>query len=117
MNEQIPLTHHGISGLVQAMASNGLGLKLSVGEAEQVTSDVIDRGMDSWSKLFVLAITELKGTLGNVLDNRAAGSENFTDLLASLNKDSDFNGLANAKCGTRMGAGYWRVECLVARSE
>ncbi len=116
MNSQIPLTHNGISGLVQAMASDGLGLKLSVGEAEQVTLDLIDRGIDSWSKLFAFTITELTGEQGKVLDNRAVGAENFTDLLASRNKDSDFNGLQtlNAAREWLQGIGVSDVSLLEA---
>lgn len=94
MNNQVPLTRNGISGLVQAMASNALGLRLSDNEAAQVTHDFMDRGINTWSKLFMFVISELTGEPRQVLDQRATAAENFTDLLENIDKDSDYHGIS-----------------------
>ncbi|MDP2100479.1 MAG: hypothetical protein U1D70_19725 [Methylobacter sp.] len=87
MNSLIPNTANGVTGLIQAVARNGLGLVLSDQEAEQVTQDLIGQGIDSWSKLFTFVITELTGDLATVLNHRATAAEQFTDLLAHFGKD------------------------------
>ena len=59
MNGQLSLVNNGISGLVQMVAFNGFGLKLSALEAKLITNHLINNGIDTWSKLFEITIHQL----------------------------------------------------------
>ncbi|MCF7970801.1 MAG: hypothetical protein K9L22_06510, partial [Methylococcaceae bacterium] len=82
----------GITGIIQAIANNGFSLKLSIEESQQLVDELIQQGIDSWSKLFTFIITEVDGELGERLDNRATSANIFTDVLQQLNKNVDYNG-------------------------
>lgn len=90
MQAQLPLAQHGVSSLVQALAWNGLGLRLWDHEAEQMTHDLTGRGISSWMALFALAIDELNGEFKQTLDQRATAAEKFTQLLGDHSKDQDY---------------------------
>lgn len=117
MNDQIVLTHNGVSGLIQAMASNGLGMKLSDSEAVRVTHDLMEQGIDTWPKLFTFVIDEMAGELRQVLDQRSAAAEDFTDLLSNLDKDGDYHGFStlNAAREWVQGIGQSSASLLAAQ--
>ena len=93
MQAQMPLARHGVSSLVQALAWNGLGLRISDHEAAHVTEDLEERGIASWSALFAYVIDELNDEFSHILEQRATAAEDFTHLLNVHSKDQDYQEL------------------------
>jgi len=92
MAQQVQTHEKGIMGVVQTVARNGFGLNLSDEETQQLVTDLMAQGIDSWSKLFAFATTAVNENLSTILDNRSEAANFFTDLLTELNKDSDYIG-------------------------
>jgi len=90
MNGQLSLVNNGISGLVQMVAFNGFGLKLSAVEAKLITNHLINNGIDTWSKLFEIAIHQTPDEFKLILDHRASHAEIFTEALSIFNKEHGY---------------------------
>jgi len=93
MTQQVLQNEKGVSGVLQKIASNGFSLDLTAPEADQLVTDFIAQGIDSWSKLFTFLTTdtEIDAELGTILNNRAETANIFTDLLAERNLDNSYN--------------------------
>jgi len=92
MTQQVEANEKGFVGVVQTVASNGFGLNLSDEESQQLITDLAAQGINSWSQIFAFATTATGQNLSSILDNRSEAANVFTDLLAELNKDSDYHG-------------------------
>ena len=75
-----------MSGVAQAIFDNGLGIKLSITQIEQLVVDFIRQGIDSWSRFFEFVITDTGGELGGILDGRVKDLD-APKLLTSLPTD------------------------------
>lgn len=117
MNAQLPLIPTGVSGLLQKVASNALGLKLTDSEAAQAVQDLLDHGIDTWSKLFMFVIGELDVEKQHVLEQRSIAAESFTNSLAHLGKDNDYHSSAifNAVREWIQGVGQSNISMVVAQ--
>jgi len=91
MTKQVLQNEKGVSGVLQTIASNGLSLDLTDSESDQLVTDFLAQGVDSWSKLFAFLTTDFDAELGTILDNRAEAANLFTDLLAERNLDTFHN--------------------------
>ena len=92
MNSLIPNTQGGINGLIKSIAKNGFGVVLSDADVTQVIHDLSGQGISSWSQLFFYITNDLEGNLAETLDNRADAAVEFTTLLGTLNKETDYEG-------------------------
>ncbi len=95
MAQQVLQNEKGINGVLQATYINGFSLHsggfLTDVEADQLVTDFLAQGIDSWSKLFAFLSTDIDVELGAILDNRAEAANLFTDLLAERNLDNSYN--------------------------
>ena len=99
MTQQVLQNEKGVSGVLQAIANNGFSLNLTDSEADQLVTDFLAQGIDSWSKLFTFLTTEteIDAELGTILNNRAEAANHFTDLLAERNLDNSYNSTHGAQ--------------------
>ena len=86
MNQLVSQYETGVSGVAQAIFDNGLGIKLSITQIEQLVVDFIRQGIDSWSRFFEFVITDTGGELGGILDGRVKDLD-APKLLTSLPTD------------------------------
>lgn len=86
MNQLVTQYETGVSGVAQAIFENGLGIKLSITQIEQLVVDFIRQGIDSWSGFFEFVITDTDGELGGILGGRVEELD-APKLLTSLPAD------------------------------
>lgn len=82
----------GGAQVIQGMALNGLGLQLSLSEANELAQQ-IESGQQSWAGLFALCI-EFTNDWGQTLNNRAEAAQGFLANLQAAQKSSFFDGAA-----------------------
>jgi len=97
MTQQVLQNEKGVNGVLQTIASNGFSLDLTDPEADQLATDFLAQGIDSWSKLFAFLTTEIDAELSLTLNNRAEAANIFTDLLAERNLDNSYNSTHGAR--------------------
>ncbi len=105
MTQQVQAHEKGFVGVVQDVARNGFGLNLSDEESQQLITDLAAQGINSWSQIFSFATTALNQDLAAILDNRSEAANVFTDLLAELDKDSDYHGAQTSNAAREWIAG------------
>lgn len=90
MAEQV--ASNGLTQTVQYVAQNGLGLQLSVSEAESV-GQLVSSGQMSWAEIFIYCMN-LTDESGFTLSHRAQAAHAFLDDLSAANKSAYFKGAA-----------------------
>ena len=111
MAQQAQANEKGVAGIVQTVARNGFGLNFSDEETQQLITDLMSQGIDSWSKLFAFATTAVNQNLSAILDNRSEAANIFTDLLAELNKFGTNQRARQLACLRRQTASFGKDWC------
>ena len=83
MNQLITQNENGINGVAQAMFENGMDLRFSIPKIEQIITNFLREGIDSWSELFTFLIIDEMNTCESLCGTRSLLDPRITSVCCS----------------------------------